>query len=199
MLFNTTLTKFFGPLCLVLTITIFLAACKGDVGPKGDTGATGVGTTGATGATGPTGASGVAGVSGTSSVTMVTYPTSFTLSKNNSTFYTLLLPRSITKAVVDKSVIIVYLQFSFTGPIVWQIPATIGFGIEDVFTYSVYSESSDQLVGIYISRTSGTSLTSVTLAKVLIIPAANTITVNGRQAAVNYSDFEAVKAYYGLK
>ena len=48
-----------------------------------------------------------------------------------------------------------------------------------------------------IIRESGTNVTSITRTRVVIIPA--TTILNGRKAAVNYTDYEAVKAYYGLK
>ncbi len=205
MLSITTIHRLFQSVFLALTIAILFAACKGEVGPKGDTGP--AGTPGVAGATGPAGASGVAGatgpagvsgVSGTSSVTQVTYATSFTLSKDNSTSNTLGLPSGITKAVIDRSLVVVYVQLSgdpnFQNQ-VYQIPGIIP-AVGDELAYTIYAPTpTTQAVVVY--RTKGTYFTGVSLVRVLIIPAATV--VNGRKAGVDYSNYQAVKAYYNLK
>ncbi|SOD77995.1 hypothetical protein [Spirosoma fluviale] len=206
MSFNTTFSKFINTLFLSLTIVVFLAACKGEVGPKGDTGATGsagaagatgpTGTTGATGATGPQGATGAVGPTGPSSITQVTYASSFSLAAANANF-NLNLPGYITKAVIDKSLVVVYLQSPSLGPQVYQIPGNMGGVNGDVFGYVIYaSYPTVQTINVYRTASSGVSLTQISLARVLIIPAATV--VNGRKAAVDFNNYEAVKEFYNL-
>ncbi|SOD89691.1 collagen-like triple helix repeat-containing protein [Spirosoma fluviale] len=218
MKFTATFTNFFAPLLMGLTIIAFLASCKGEVGPKGDPGAPGVGTAGpagatgatgatgpagasgvagATGATGPTGAQGVAGVSGTSSVTQVTYATSFTLANDIYKTYYFDLPSYISKAVVDKSIVLVYMQFSENPDYVYQISGPTFYGDEFIYLTFSSNNSSGIVQSIAIKRSKGTFFKAVTKVRVLIIPAANL--VNGRKAAVDHSNYEAVKEYYDLK
>jgi hypothetical protein len=168
-------------------MSVYLTACKsGDPGPKGDTGA--AGTVGATGPAGPVGAT------GPSSVTQVTYATPFTLVNDGGKPYLMPLPSYITKAVIDKSLVVVYMQFAEAGTQVYQIPGIIPvFG--DEFSYTAYTASPTvQNVAIY--RITGSYFKTVTQVRVLIIPAATVI--NGRKAAINYANYAEVKAYYNL-
>lgn len=164
-------------LLLVSAFIIGLAGCKGPAGDPGPAGGTGA--TGATGATGP---------AGTANVTQVTFNTAFAPSGGGRI---LNLPASIDKATIDKSLVVVYIQNATNTALWYQIP---GLVLTDDFRYYVGTSTTTQ--SITIIRASGTAVASVSAVRVLIIPAATV--VNGRKAAVDYSDYEAVKAYYHL-
>lgn len=166
-------------LLIVAASSMFVAACKGPAGDPGPAGA--AGTAGATGATG------AKGDVGSANVTQVSYNTPFAPTASR----VLTLPASIDKATIDKSLVVVYIQNAGNTALWYQIP---GLVLTDDFRYFVGTSATTQ--NITIIRASGTAITSISAVRVLIIPAATV--VNGRKAAVDYSDYEAVKAYYHL-
>ena len=222
-----TITRILG-VALTVAMFIFLDACKaekGDIGPIGPIGPTGAngangvigatgaigatGTTGATGATGTTGATGAKGDKGDKGDTGATGATGATGNANviqvsygsktyTSGFLQYILPAAITKDIVEKSVISAYVQTSAGGSAFWyNIPgATTGA----TYTYRLYSETfttglNNMFIGRVNSATTGNDIFTTT--RILFIPASTLL--NGRKAAVDLSDYEAVKKYYNLK
>ena len=161
---HTTISSILRPLLVALTITFFFAACKpGETGPAGPT--------------------------GNANVTQVAYNTAFTPSGSPKT---LTLPAGIDKSMIDRSVVMVYIQTSLYPTIWYQIPGVVS--LDDFRYYVNTSTSASQSVSIV--RVSGTSIPAINAVRVLIIPA-ETVT-NGRKAAVDYANYEAVRAYYNL-
>jgi hypothetical protein len=213
-----TTTRIFGMLLMAMAI-IFMDACKaekGDVGPIGPIGPTGAigatgavgatgqngatGTTGATGATGTTGATGAKGDKGDKGDTGATGATGATGNANviqvtyGSKTHTgsdleYIIPASITKATLDNSAYFVYVSNS--GGNTYDLPGWFTGGVNSYRTYN-YTPSNS----VYVGRISGSGSDIFTKTRIVIIPA-NDLR-NGRKAAVDYSDYNAVKAFYNL-
>ena len=216
-----TITRILG-VALTVAMFIFLDACKaekgdlGPIGPIGPTGANGtngaigatgaIGVTGTTGATGTAGATGVKGDKGDTGATGATGATgnanviqvSYGSKTYTSGFLQYILPAAITKDIVEKSIVSAYVQTSAGGSALWyNIPgATTGA----TYTYRLYSETfTTGLNNMYIGRVNfaTTGNDTFTTTRILFIPASTLL--NGRKAAVDLSDYEAVKKYYNLK
>jgi hypothetical protein len=186
-------TRIFGILMVIATI-IFMDACKGEKGDIGPSGATGVGTTGATGAKGDKGDPGTT-TTGTNNVIQVTFTKTYVPPKPTlDQIFT--FPTEVTSDILNKSATNIYVE---TGnfPGTWY--AVPGAGV------SVGGAPADVLRGwvdaparqLGIIRESGTSISNITRTRVVIVPAGTVL--NGRKATVDYTDYEAVKAYYNLK
>jgi hypothetical protein len=216
-----TITRLLGLACM-MAMLIFLDACKaekGDVGPigpigpigatgangaigtagaTGATGATGTaGATGATGATGTTGAkgdkgdkgdtgaTGATGATGNANVIQVTYGSK----THTGSDLEYIIPASITKATLDNSAYFVYVSNS--GGNTYDLPGWFTGGVNSYRTYNYTPTNS-----VYVGRISGSGSDVFTKTRIVIIPA-NDLR-NGRRAAVDYTDYEAVKKYYNL-
>jgi hypothetical protein len=183
-----TITRLLGLVSMV-AMFIFLDACKtekGEIGPIGATGAVG-----ATGATGATGVAGPKGDPGNANVIQITYGSKTHTGSN--LIYT--LPAAITKDIVEKSIISAYVQTSAGGTALWyNIP---GATTAATYTYRLYSETLANGNNMYIGRVNTTTGNDIfTTTRILFIPASTLL--NGRKAAVDLSDYEAVKKYYNL-
>jgi hypothetical protein len=177
-----TITRIFGMLLMAVAV-IFMDACKaekGEVGPAGPAGPTGP--MGATGATGSIGATGNANV----------IQVSYTTRTHTGTELLYNLPASITKAIFDNSAFYVYV--SNVNGNTYALPGWFTGGTNSYRTYTAVSTS---IQGIYINRVAGSGNDVFDKTKILVIPASDLR--NGRKAPVDYSDYNAVKAYYDLK
>ena len=171
---------------LVLAVSTVQMSCSGSKGDKGDPGPAGA--TGPAGSAGAAGVAGAAGAAGNANVTQVTFDADFAPSASGRT---LNLPAAVTTDMINKSVILVYLKVTpNSSPLWYQIPGLI-LSTDD-FRYFVNADART----LTIIRAIGTGVTMVTDTRVLVIPASTVI--NGRQAAVDYSDYEAVKRFYNL-
>jgi hypothetical protein len=182
-----TITKLLG-LFAVVAMFIFLDACKGEKGEVGPIGATGsVGATGATGATGAIGLTGVTGATGNANVIQINYGSKTHTGSDLSYPLT-----GVSQTQMNNSLFLTYVKPS--GAINWyQIP---GYTVGGTFQYRIYlSDAATPL--LYVSRVSGTGSDIFTATRILIIPANDIRT--GRKAAIDYTDYEAVKKYYNLK
>jgi hypothetical protein len=190
-----TTTRIFGMLA-IMALAIFMDACKGtqgDVGPQGATGA--IGATGATGAKGDKGDAGTSTTTGSSNVIQVTFTLTYVPPKpaNDKIFN---FPTAVTSALLNNSTGNVYVETSNFPGTWYAVPgAAISFsgGPSDVLRDWIDADARQ----IGIVRESGTNIGSITRTRVVLVPA--TTVLNGRKAAVDYSDYEAVKAYYNLK
>ncbi len=175
-MFHTKIAPISRPLLLALTILFFFAACKpGDPGPKGDTGAIG-----ATGPAGPQGAVGSA------NVTQITYGSR--THTGNLIEYTM---PGVSAAMVNQSAVFVYLNNN--GGLWYPIPGIFN-GTNEYRTNFVPATNSTVRVIRVAGGPGGTD--TFTATRVVLIPAATL--VNGRKAAIDYSDYEAVKKAYNL-
>jgi hypothetical protein len=203
-----TITRLLG-LASIVAMFIFLDACKaekgdvGPIGPIGPIGATGAigasGATGATGATGTagatgakgdkgdkgdTGATGATGATGNANVIQISYG-----SKTNTggaTTYTL---TGVTAAQAAGAAILCYVDPN-NG--LWYFMP--GFSSGGTNQYRTFLEGNI----LSLSRVNASStLETFIRTRILVIPA-NDLR-NGRRAAVDYTDYEAVKKYYNLR
>lgn len=172
---------------LSVSLMILSNACtpkSGELGPKGDKGDPGAqGVAGPAGPQGAAGPQGPAGQNGNANVIQVTYG-SRTHTGSQMAFR---LPSSITSAMLNSSVF-----FTYVKQIDWYaLPGETQFGTRG---YRVYASSTT--ADILINRTTGAGNDVFDSIRFLIIPATNLI--NGRKAAIDYNNYEEVKAYYNL-
>lgn len=177
-----TITKILAMLA-VMSALIFINACKG---PAGDVGPAGV--AGPAGPTGATGVIGAVGATGNANVIQVSY-TSRTHTGSSLTYN---LPVTITKAIFENSAYFVFV--TNTDGNTYSLPGWFTGGAN---TYRVGTVISTGIQGVFISRVAGSGNDVFNTTRIVVIPANDLRT--GRKAAVDYNDYEAVKAYYGLK
>jgi hypothetical protein len=180
-----TITRVLG-LFAVVAMFIFLDACKaekGEVGPIGATGA--VGATGAKGDKGDTGATGAAGTAN-----VIYSPWSvISINTGSSAPYTAEVSApQITQDILDKGLV---LSFFRNVSSLEVFPLPYSFPTSSTTTQEGYAS---YIVG-KIKLRSNITLSSVGF-RYVIIPGG---VAGGRRAAVDYTDYEAVKKYYNLK
>lgn len=187
---------------LVVCSSLFFTGCTGKdgaVGPAGPAGPTGAaGPAGATGPAGPAGATGAAGQTGNANVIQVSYAAR-TWGTEKYAYQQFLFPSTITAAILNSSALLVYMTDStpnnastyFWSPIPGILPSK---GVEHEFFYQTTFGSAR---GINLIRKVASTATLAASTRIVIIPA-NDIR-NGRKAPVDFSDYNAVKAYYNLK
>ena len=164
-----------------MSVGLFLMNCKGAdgaVGPAGATGATG--TTGATGATGATGSANVIYSD------WVTIPLTGTIS---STSVTTVQTPKITQEILDRGGIFSYIKFT---------PSNFVYSLPLVFPISGNGSANNFIAVRHVvgttTITSNYSTTGV-FFRYVVVPGG---IAGGRKAAIDYTDYEAVKAYYNL-
>jgi hypothetical protein len=182
-----TITRLLG-LASIVAMFIFLDACKaekGEVGPIGATGAVGaVGAAGAKGDKGDKGDAGATGATGNANVIQISYG-----SKTNTGGATLYTLTGVTAAQAAGAAILCYVDPN-NG--LWYFMP--GFSSGGTNQYRTFLEGNTlSLSRVNISSTSETFIR----ARIIVIPANDLRT--GRRAAVDFSDYEAVKKYYNLK
>ena len=164
------LTQSFYLLFISLLVTVW--SCKpGDVGPKGDTGATG-----ATGAAGPIGAT---GATGTANIIYSDWA-NVTFTGSGTSWIGKITAPKITQEILDKGMVKAYFKFgssTYEGNYVnAPINASMYYFI-DLGAINIRANFNASYPWRYI-----------------IVPGG----VGARKAAVDYSDYEAVKKYYNL-
>jgi hypothetical protein len=182
-----TITRLLG-LFAVVAMFIFLDACKGekgDIGPAGATGAAGV--AGAIGPTGVTGATGPAGATGNANVIQYTYTTARLAGSEMAYAVT-----GITQTQLNNSLVFVYVLTTLNSTVWYALP---GYTANASNQYRVYMNSTQ--LNVYINRSVGSTTETFNSVRILVVPANDLRT--GRKAAVDYADYEAVKAFYHLK
>lgn len=204
--------KFILPLTALLTASMILFSCEGDTGPegpqgpKGDTGEQGPpGPTGATGSQGPAGATGATGPQGPAGTANVIYSawTAFPAAASQLTTsafsvnyrYFSVSSSRFSQAVLDNGLVLVYIKFAGTTGIATLLPyyspsgenqyePILSAGKLDIRWYKPNSMS-----------TAPATLPTSNQYRYIIIPGGTAVR---RNAAVDYSDYEAVKKYYNL-
>lgn len=164
----------------LLFLSIACTPTSGEVGPQGPKGDKG--DPGAQGVAGP------AGQNGNANVIQFTYGSRvFNPVSSNEVTYTL---TGITADMIGKSVLLLYLQNA--SGFWYPIPGIFDGSYE---YRTIIRPSANSVVAI--RRTDNTTVSQTFNAtRVIIIPASDLR--NGRKAAVDYSNYEEVKAYYNL-
>jgi hypothetical protein len=172
---------------VVLSSTLLLTNCTkaadGTIGPAGPAGATGP--AGAAGPAGPAGAAGAKGDQGNAEVRQIVY-TARTHTGSDLSFK---LTSNFTKEILDRSMILVYIKAS--NNYWYMLP---GFTAGGTNNYRIYINADDPT--IWISRVTGSGSDVWNAVRIVAVPA--NIVTNGRQAGIDYTDYEAVKVAYNL-
>lgn len=178
---------------LIVILFVFTWSCKpGDVGPKGETGSAGangaIGATGAAGATGATGTTGPKGDPGTSNAVQYTFATRTNTGVNS--IYNL---SEIKGEMLNRSILLVYIANSAGN---WYSIPGIFSGTNEYRTISNPGTTSSTVTLVRVAGGSGGS-DIFSSTRIIILPITDLRT--GRKASIDYSDYQAVKAYYGFK
>ena len=168
--------------------------CKGPEGGVGPAGPAGV-----AGPAGPAGATGPAGQTGNANVIQISYAAkTWTATKGSGQQF--ILPSNVTTAIMNSSAILVYMTNATPNNATsygwYAIPGIVpANGVEHELYYETTFGGNTAGINIYRKVASTVSLSAST--RIVIIPA-NDIR-GGRKAAVDFSDYNAVKAYYNLE
>ncbi len=182
----------------LVAVSMMFAACKGEVGPqgpKGDTGTTGTaGTPGAKGDKGDPGDRGEQGANN-GNIIVIEWEAGEITAGTNGAGYSWSYGPELPADVVEASAVYVYLQMP-SG--VWFIlPGTVmseGSNTYQTFALRVTIEENRTRSRFRITRTEGEGALAFSAGRLILVPK----TAAARQAAVDYTDYEAVKKYYNL-
>jgi hypothetical protein len=166
-----TTTKFLY-VATVLALFISLYACKGLAGDVGPTGATG-----ATGATGPAGASGSSGA---------IYSDWITPTFSSTTFSATITAPKLTQEILDRGAIHVYIKGT---SLIFPLPYTDIDSLGRVPFHLDFAAGVGRIVIFTTAPISGIPF------RYVLIPGS---TPSGRQAAVDFNNYEAVKKEFDL-
>lgn len=184
-------------LSLLIGLVFMFNACKGpqgEVGPQGATGAKGE--TGATGPQGPKGDTGASGVSGTGISTTGTIIIKFGSVTHTGSELAFDL-KSLTEEQINNSAFFFYVNTSQTSTLWAPIPGVVP-NSNNSYRFSINTQPAGYTFPrLYLLRNSGTGSETFPSSRAVIVPASEIR--NGRKANVDFSNYEAVKAYYHLK
>lgn len=194
--------SFATPISLLLVVTLFFAACtkEGPVGPAGPAGATG-----AAGPAGPAGAQGPKGDTGTANVIYsnwldVAY-TADTVHNGNVIdtigYSAAITAARLTSTILSNGDVKVYLNAgTAASPLVIPLPVyepfLVGIIINPYFQVGKINLIASDDAGTF-TNTNGQKAWQY---RYILIPGG---TPSGRMAKINWNDYNAVKAYLGLK
>lgn len=192
--FSVTLTT------LLVGISLTFTSCEGPAGVDGAVGPAGTnGAVGPAGPQGPAGPVGATGQTGNANVIQISYSArTWAAAKGSNQQF--ILP-NITPAIMNSSAILIYMTpasnpSNTTGYPWYSVPGTILSTnlVEHEFYFS--TSFAGNTSGINIDRKIASASTLTATTRIILIPA-NEIR-NGRKAAVDFTDYNAVKAYYKL-
>lgn len=187
-------SSFLPVILSALCCSLLFTNCKGPEGGVGPAGPAGV-----AGPAGPAGATGPAGQTGNANVIQISYAAkTWTAAKGSVQQF--IFPSNVTSAIMNSSAILIYMTNGTPNNATsygwYAIPGTVyANGIEHEFYYETSFAGNTAGINIYRKVASTASLSAST--RIVIIPA-NDIR-GGRKAAVDFSDYNAVKAYYNLE
>ncbi|MBO0936197.1 collagen-like protein [Fibrella sp. HMF5335] len=196
------LSSFFAGLAIVTSL--WLASCKGEVGPAGATGPAGpAGPAGAAGATGPAGASGASGVSSVIQYSFTARTWAATVGAQQTFSFT-----GVSDQVAAASTFACYIAVPSSNTAInsinwFQVPGVIRINDgSNNFDYGDYNTWLNTANGrspvLAVRRESvGTSGALTAAVRIIMVPA-NDLRNGGRKAAVDFKDYNAVKAFYHL-
>lgn len=168
---------------------MLIAACEGPEGPTGPQGLQGE-----QGTSGPEGPQGPQGEDGNANVVLYEF--------GEQTFTNLLsLELSVSRETVDNSLVLVYYNPSNENSSAWYPVPGLGSNNSYQTRFYIYQTSIDPSVYTLAIRTlqpdgSGSYGAEVTFTKIRVIFAEATSVIPGK---INFDDYHAVKAYFGLK
>ena len=182
---------------LVVCGSLLFTSCEGPAGAVGPAGP--AGPTGATGPAGPAGAAGATGQTGNANVIQISYPAK-TWATTKGSAQQFVFPSNVTTAIMNSSAVLVYMTDGTPNnatPYGWySIPGIVpSNGVEHEFYTQTTFGGNTAGINIYRKVASPAALTAST--RIVIIPA-NDLR-NGRKATVDFSDYNAVKEFYGLE
>ncbi len=181
---------------LMVILVVSIWSCKqAETGPKGDTGATGpagaIGATGAAGGKGDTGSTGSKGDKGDpGSFSAVQYTFASRTHTGASSIYNL---SEVKGEVLNRAILLVYI--ANTSGNWYSIPGIFN-GTNEYRTISSPSTNSSTVTLVRVTGGSGGTDT-FSSTRIIIVPI--TDLRNGRKANIDYSDYQAVKSFYGFK
>lgn len=186
----------------VMLTGILLWGCKeGEMGPqglKGDTGATGTsGAAGPKGDKGATGDPGNPGANGNFNVIVKNLGAGEIGEGTNGAGYSWIYTNNdLSTQLVDNSAVYVYLK-SPDGA--WYVlPGDVWSTVSNSwhsFALRIHFEDNRTTSRFRITRTKGTGILTFTEARILLVPRA----ASARQAALDFSDYHAVRDFYHLE
>ena len=188
-----TITRILG-VALTVAMFIFLDACKGekgDVGPAGTAGPTGV-----AGPTGTTGATGTTGKDGNANAIQINFGPVTYIGTSGELFFNL---TSMTEAQINNSSYFMYVRNPSTAASsISQWYSLPGWTAFNEYRITINTNPSGiAYPRLYLARMNSSSSNEAWGAAKIIFIASNDIR-NGRKAAVDFSDYEAVKKFYNL-
>jgi len=184
-------------LLFALCCSLLLTSCEGPAGADGAMGP--VGPAGPLGPTGAVGPAGTTGQPGNANVIQISYTTK-TWGSAKGFSQQFIFPSNVTTAVMNNSAVLVYMTDAIPNNASsygwYAIPGIVpSTGVEHEFYFQTTFGGNTAGINIYRRVASTSSLSAST--RIVIIPA-NDLR-NGRKAAVDFSDYQAVKAFYNLK
>lgn len=190
--------KSFSFLLAILFVSVLFVACEGDVGPEGSKGVTGdagaVGVTGPKGDKGSQGDAGTPGKNGNVEVIILNDAGRSIPAGIGTNAAWVIGYDVIAKARAESSGIYMYLKLP-RNPEEWvAVPGSVFFSGGSHQSFAMATRFDANNMRVTVTRTEGAGELAFSAAKFLIIPKA----ANGRQVAVDYSDYNAVKKYYNL-
>jgi hypothetical protein len=199
-------------LIAMIAVAVIFTSCEGPEGPQGPAGAKGD-----TGAQGTAGQTGAAGATGTANVIYSAWadipkPTTVGITPTGGegpgTYrkQSFIPAPKVTKDVLDNGLILVYVRSSSSSTNIGQLPFSTPFSVNGAFVGTVTIRSPflvgqisilEHWQGTGAAPSSYTSNTNHQFGqfRYIIIPGGTKARVKG----LDYSNYEAVKAYYGLE
>lgn len=167
---------------ILLIGTVSLTSCKkGETGPQG-----------------PAGTNGTNGMNGNANVTSQTFTVtaaSWTATSGNSVQYTEITDNTITKDIVEKGVVLVYLMSPISGGYaVAPLPLTMYPGTAYAIKMEYTASLNKIAISIMRSDIQAPSNPGILIYKVVKIPASARV----KNPGVNYADYRSVKEVFRL-
>ncbi|MGA0560658.1 hypothetical protein ACO2Q8_28595 [Larkinella sp. VNQ87] len=183
---------------LVTTMLLmsWITACQSLEGPAGPQGPQGP--AGATGQKGDKGDKGDKGADGTANAQQINYSARSHDGQND---LLLPLPQAINRDVVEKSMFYVYVKQSARNannveePYWFSIPGETIRG--NGYTHFIAPGGGQTLAGLFLRRTVNFQTGSEYFEAIRVVMVTANNVINGRRAAIDYSNYEEVRKAYG--
>ncbi len=190
--------KSFSFLLAILVASVMFVACKGDVGPEGLKGPTGdAGAAGAAGAKGDKGVKGDKGAAGSNGNTevLVLNDSGRTIDSGIGALNRWAIGYDvISRTKAEASAIYVYLKLPREQEEWVSMPGSVFFPGGSHQAFAMGTRFTTAAIEIDVIRSEGAGALAYSAAKFIFVPRS----AAARQAAVDYTDYKAVKEYYSL-
>lgn len=182
---------------LLMVGCVAISACQSLEGPAGPAGPQGP--AGANGAKGDKGDTGAKGADGTANAQQINYSGRSHEGMND---VLLALPQAINRDVVEKSAFYIYVKQSERTANNQEVPYWISIPGQTLrgneYTYFVSPGGGQTLAGIFLRRTVNFVVGSEYFEAIRVVVVTADKVTNGRKAAIDYSNYEAVREAYNL-